>query len=157
MNLRQRGLATVEFAIVGSVALTVLIGCIEIGRMLFVWNSVGEATRRAARLATICPVNDPTIIRAAMLNFTGQDVSSSLYLHGLTPSNVSLSYLDAAGAATVTQANMAFVRVSITGYVHTLLIPFVTPTVTVPTFSTTLPAESLGYSPETNTFVACTG
>lgn len=138
-----------EFAIVGAVALTVLIGCLEIGRMLFVWNSVGEATRRAARLAAICPVNHPAILRAALLNSTGQDLPTSPYLYGLTSSNVSLSYLDAAGATTATFANIAFVRVAITGYVHTVLIPFINQEVAVPAFSTTLPKESLGYIPET--------
>ena len=146
-----------EFAIVGAAALTVLIGCIEIGRMLFVWNSVGEATRRAARLAAICPVNDPAILRAALLNATGADIPSSAYLYGLTPSNVSLTYLNSAGASTAVFADIAFVRVAITGYVHTLLIPFVSPQITVPAFSTTLPTESLGYIPETGLRVCLAG
>lgn len=157
MKRRQAGLATVEFAIVGAAAFTVLLGCIEIGRMLFVWNSIGEATRRAARVATICPVGDPAVVRAAMLNFTGQDIDSSQYLHGLTPDKVKVTYLDVAGATTVTFADIAFVNVGITGYVHTLLIPFISPTVAVPAFSTTLPTESLGFIPETGARVCLNG
>ena len=48
-----------------------------------------------------------------------------------------------------TGGNIQCVRVSITGYQHELLIPFVEVTLpeTVFTSSTTIPAESLGYAP----------
>ena len=57
-NGQQRGATTVEFAIIGVAMLLVLFGVIEVGRAMFVMNALGEATRRAARMAAVCPLND---------------------------------------------------------------------------------------------------
>ncbi|MEQ1438725.1 TadE/TadG family type IV pilus assembly protein [Fontimonas sp. SYSU GA230001] len=150
MRRRQRGLTTVEFAFAGVVVLVLLFAVIEIGRAMFVWNTLGEATRRAARLAAVCPPGHASVLRAALLN-NPDGSSTSNHIRGLTTANVSVEYLNGAGAATAVIGNMAFVRVSITGFTHTLLIPFLTQTLTVPPFRTTVPTESLGYVPETGT------
>jgi Flp pilus assembly protein TadG len=152
VKARQRGLTTVEFAVAGGLALTILFGCIEISRALYVWNSIGEATRRAAHVAAICPMNHAAIAQAAMLAGT----SSSSVLYGLTPAKVVTTYLDSAGNATTTLGSVEYVRVAIAGYTHTLAIPFVGATLTVPAFTTTVPAESLGYLPDTETY-GCLG
>jgi Flp pilus assembly protein TadG len=150
MKARQTGLTTVEFAVTGAVALTVLIGAIEMGITLYVWNTIGEATRRAARLAVVCPINDPAIKQNALVVPSGNGTSSQV-LPGLTPGNVSLSYLDATGAATTSYSSVAYVQVQISGYSQTLYIPFVTSTITVPPFTTTVPAESMGWMPDLGT------
>ncbi len=152
---RQRGLATVEFAIVGGVALTVLIGCLEMGRIFFVWNSLAESTRRAARLAAVCPMNDPKIRRDAMLNVGGSG-DTSTPLTGLSTANIVLTYLDSTGSATADPASINFVRAEIVGYTYTLFIPYITPTISAPSFRTTVPVESLGYIPDTGASV-CMG
>ena len=62
---------------------------------------------------------------------------------------------DADGAAGAIGAEIAYVRVTITGYQHNLIIPFLpasATTLTVPPFSTTVPAESLGYIPDITDF-----
>ena len=41
---RQLGAAIVEFAIVAVVFLTLLLGIMDFGRMLFTWNAAAEAT-----------------------------------------------------------------------------------------------------------------
>jgi Flp pilus assembly protein TadG len=148
----QSGLATVEFALIGALAFTVLFGVIEIGRALFVWNTLSEATRRGARLAAVCPMGDPAIARVAILSNPGGPNTSPV-VSNLSTANVTVAYLQADGvtlAASVTETK--YVRVAIVGFQHTLLIPFVMPTITAPPFSTTLPAESLGYLPDTNTY-----
>ena len=150
MKSAQQGVATVEFAICGSVALLVLIGCLEIGRTLFVWNTIGEATRRAARLAAVCPMNDAGIARNAMMVPAGTG-STSAVLPGMSTANVSVTYLNAAGGAAGSYDTAQYVRVQISGYTHTLFIPYVGATLTVPPFATTLPVESLGYVPELGT------
>lgn len=133
MKTQEAGLATVEFAIAGASMMMALFGCIEIGRALFVWNTIGEATRAAARLAVVSPVvNPPTAIKQAAL-YPG--------LYGLTADKVSVTYILEGGIP-------AYVTVGITGYQHTLLIPFVEATVDVPAFQTTLPVESLGIDPD---------
>ena len=97
----------------------------------------------------MCPPNHPSVLRAALLNPPGGSADSDP-IHGLSIANVSIEYLDSAGAETSNIPEMAFVRVSITGFTHTLLIPFYTRTITVPPFRTTLPVESLGYVPDTD-------
>lgn len=151
MKRRQKGLTTVEFALAGSSALVVLFGCIEISRALYVWNTVGEATRRAARMAAICPMNDPAIRAAAL--FASDGDSRSPVLHGLEDSMVAVAYTDEGGAVAASVADVAYVTVSVTGYTHTLAIPFFGATIAVPAFSTTVPSETLGYHPDLDAFV----
>jgi hypothetical protein len=149
MRSRQRGTTTVEFAIIAALFLVVLFGVIEVGRALFVWNTLTEATRRGARVAVVCPVNDPVIARVTVF---GDPLSSttSPILNGLTTGNVQITYLNQNGSAVANPGGAGFidiryVQVAITGYQHTLLIPFFTQLITAPSFGTTLPRESMGW------------
>jgi len=70
-------------------------------------------------------------------------------LPGLDSSDVVTDYLDQTGAVTASFNDIRYVRVSIVGFTHTLLIPALLPglpamTLTAPAFETTLPRESLG-------------
>jgi len=144
---RMRGITTVEFAIVASVLMVLLFACIEFGRATYTFAALNEGTRRAARLAAVCPVNDPKI--TAAVNFMG--------VAGFANTNVNVDYLDASGAslgATPALVNVRYVRVSIVGYTIPLAIPFVSPTLTSPSFTVTLPVESLGIS-DTGASSAC--
>lgn len=145
----QRGATTVEFAIIGVMAFTVLFGVIEIGRTLFIWNTLTEATRRGARLAAVCPMNHVSIKRVSILsNPAGPDKSP--VVGNLSTANVAVTYLQADGTTiAASYSEVRYVRVAIVNFQHTLLIPFIMPTIAVPSFSTTLPAESLGYVPDT--------
>lgn len=138
----QRGTTTVEFAIIGALLLTLIFAVIEFGRALFVFSALSEGTRRAARLATICPVNSAAIAAAA--TFPGQPG----FLPGFSTANVQLSYLDQNGAIVGSPATnvpaIRYVRVSITNYQFALAIPFIAPTITAPAFPVTLLRESLG-------------
>jgi hypothetical protein len=49
----QRGTAAVEFALIAVVFFMVLLGILEFGRMMYVWNTAQEVTRRAAREAVV--------------------------------------------------------------------------------------------------------
>src|SRR4030095_10017888 len=121
MTLRnsQRGLATVEFAIVGATFFLVLFGVLEFGRALFVWNALNEVTRRGARVAVVCPVNHSAIKHVAVFD-TPSGAGERPFLHGMTMDHVHVEVLDA-GPAVIgdPQANFTdirYVRVSITGY-----------------------------------------
>ncbi len=144
----QKGTTTVEFAIVGTLFFVVLFAVIEIGRALFVWNTITESTRRGARVAAVCPVGHSSVPTITILASPGSGPTSPI-LHGLTTGNVQIDYLDDANNTTLNYADIKFVRVGINNYQHTLLIPLYTRTITVPSFSTTYPAESLGYIPDT--------
>jgi Flp pilus assembly protein TadG len=120
----------------------VLFGCIEIGRAYYTGAMLSEGTRRAARLAAVCPINDPAIANA--VNFAG--------LSGFTSANVSVQYLDASGTslgATPAVVGVYYARVSVTGYTMSLSIPIIEPTVTFPPYAVTIPTESLGISVST--------
>lgn len=49
----QRGATVVEFALISFFFFTLLFGIIELGRLMYVWNTVQEVTRRAAREAVV--------------------------------------------------------------------------------------------------------
>jgi hypothetical protein len=118
---------------------------------MFVMNALAEATRRAARVATVCPINDPAIREVGLFNAPGGGGTSSI-VGGLTAANFAIDYLGANGnvigdpVASFTQ--IQFVRVRIVGFQHQVLIPFMTTVFTTPGFATTLRRESLGVPRE---------
>ena len=117
MEQRQRGVTSVEFAVVGLLLFILLFGVIEFGRLLFSFNVLAEGTRRAARLAAVCPLGDPGITNTAefanLPNFNGN--------------NVQLQYLDANGKPTGTYTAINYVQVQIVGYQIPLAIPLSIP------------------------------
>lgn len=150
MRVRQKGATTVEFAFVGALFFIVLFGVIEVGRALFVWNTLTEATRRGARVAAVCDINNSAIKRATVFG-TSADPDNSPVIGGLTTSDVQLTYLDQNGTKIDSPGSginfntaIRYVRVAITGYQHTLLIPYLSRILLPPSFETTLPRESLG-------------
>ena len=144
---RQRGTTTVEFAIIGLVAMVVIFALIEFSRLVFTLNAMNEATRRGARMAAVCPINDPAIAQVTVFNSPGQSGASPI-LNSLTAANVVVRYLTQTGAQVApTAANFTqihFVQVRIAGLQHTLVIPLFNLTFTLPEYPTTLPRESLG-------------
>ena len=136
---KMRGLYMVEFAIVGSLLLMLLFGCLEFGLVTYSMAALNEGTRRAARLAAVCPLNDPKITSA--VNFMG--------VYGFNnATNVLVSYLDASGATLTapTVGTVIYVKVSVQNYTIPLVIPGLSQSITSPSFAVTLPAESLGVS-----------
>lgn len=144
---QQSGLATVEFAIIGAVALMLVFAVIEIARAIFVVNALTEATRRGARVAVVCPINDPAIAEVSIFNSPGGG-SASPVIKGLDTSDIKLSYLDLGGAVIedpVTDfVRIRYIQVGVVDFQHELLIPFANFTFTMPELTTTLPRESLG-------------
>jgi len=150
MIRRQRGITTVEFAIIGLLVMIVLFAVLETGRLLFVFNALEEATRRGARVAAVCQVNDSAIAEITVFNPSGGGADSGL-LSGLTTGNVDVEYLDQGGNALGDPMGsyglIRFVRVSITGFMYQLIIPLFMQNFATPNFATTIPRESLGVWP----------
>jgi Flp pilus assembly protein TadG len=134
----QRGTTSVEFAIIAVLLLTLILAVIEFGRAWFTLSVLNESTRRAARLAAVCPINSPAIANAA--TFAG--------LPGFSATNVQLTYLNQVGAPVASPGTnttaIRYVRVNVTGYSFDLTIPFISPTITAPAFAVTVLRESLG-------------
>ncbi len=147
LRRRQSGVTTVEFAIIGTVALLTLFGAIEVGRAVFVMNTLNETTRRAARVATVCPINDPAIFEVAMFNAPGGGTATQ-FVPGLGPQHIVLEYLDQSGDPITDPVadfvQIYYVRTRIVGYRHEMLIPFASQFFSAPEFGTTLRRESLG-------------
>ena len=128
---RQRGAAAVEMAIVSVIFIMILFGAMEMSRLLWTWNAAAEATRLGARLAIVCDIGD-----ASIKTRMGQ------MLPALTPSNVTIDYLNPGSAPnTCTAATCKSVRVTLAGYTHVPIIPFMALSIPIPTFQTTLTKE----------------
>ena len=147
---RQRGLASVEFAIVGLATLTILFMAIEMGRMLFTLNTLAEVTRRGARVAAVCTVDNLAINRIAIFN-DAATAGPSPILGRLTTNNIRVEYLSENGtilpdptADEDTYLQIEYVRVRVVGYQHQLIIPGLSLSIMAPEYPTTVPRESLG-------------
>jgi Flp pilus assembly protein TadG len=124
----QRGAAAVEFALVAIVFFMLLIGIVEMGRVLFTWNAAAEATRYGARVAVVCGIDDAAILSRMQR-----------IMPALTETNVSVSYVPSGCSV----ANCQQVSVSIVNVPVTTFIPRAAMTLMVPSFATTLPRESM--------------
>jgi hypothetical protein len=154
MNCRrkQEGLSTVEFALVAAVLFTMIFGVIEVARAFFVSSTLDEATRRGARMAAVCPINDPAIFQAAAFN--------NAVIPDLDAGDITVEYLTDVGALINNPADPAgfrqirYVQVRIIGYQHQMIIPFVAALIVLPQYATVLPRESLGI-PRDGAVVPC--
>jgi Flp pilus assembly protein TadG len=143
----QKGAETVEFAIIALLFFAIIFAIIEFGRALFVWNALTEATRRGARMAVVCPYQSPIPKQVAIYDVIAGSLGTSPIIADLTPAMINVSYLDETGIATANQKLIKFVQVTLSGYTHTLIIPFWGSTKMAPPFTTTLSSESLGAVP----------
>jgi hypothetical protein len=147
-RFRQNGLSTVEFALVANAVF-------EVGRAYFVYATLDEVTRRGARVAVVCPVNDPAIGQMAVFNASGDAGPSSL-VNGLTPAHINIEYLDQNNNVVANPADASgfiqirYVRVRVVGYQHQMVVPFVSGITNffMPEFAAVLPRESLGIPRE---------
>lgn len=152
---RQQGSTTVEFAIVGALLFIMIFGVFEVGRGYYVYSMLDEVTRRASRLAAVCPVSDPAVPQLAVFNASG-DASASSLVMGLMPSHVVVDYLDEFGNTVANASDpssfplIRYVRARVIGFQHDFIVPFVTgmTDIQMPEFESILPRESLGIPRE---------
>lgn len=98
-NGRQRGVSAVEFAIIATLFFTLLLGIMEFGRFMYLWNTVQEVTRKAAREAAVRDfTTDVPAIQHEAIFQTGSTVTVGLPGGGeVTNLQVAIQYLNAAG------------------------------------------------------------
>ena len=137
----QRGAAAVEFALVAIVFFMLLIGIVEMGRVLFTWNAAAEATRYGARVAAVCSPDNEAILGRMQL-----------IMPGLTADQVLVCYSDNFAGAVDSEGSCVSscspstckqVSVSIRNVQVNTAIPVSAATLVVPPFTTTLPRESM--------------
>ena len=138
-----------EFALIGGLFFLVLFAIIEFGRLLFTWNTLDEVTRRAARLAAVCPMDQQAIV-------ADQAVFGGSIITDLSAANVLIEYLDEDFTTTTTLGDVRYVRTQIQNYQHQMIVPLMPiDLLTAPPFTTTLPSESLGITPTGDWSVSC--
>ena len=160
---RMRGTYVVEFAIIGVLMFTLLFAVLEVGRLYFTINALDEAVRRGARLASVCNISDPVVLRRAIFN-AATDAGTSQIISNLATTNLTLTYLDVNGAQVANPADLVsangfravrYVRLSLQNFVFNLFIPGFGVPITLPTFRATLPRESLGRHSDSGEITPC--
>ena len=93
----QRGVAAVEFALVAIPFFLLMFGAMEFGRLLYLWNTVQEVTRNAARQAVVTNFTDTdaldAIKRSAVFRATDGPLPAA---SEITNARVNIRYLNAA-------------------------------------------------------------
>ncbi|EJM16443.1 Flp pilus assembly protein TadG [Pseudomonas sp. GM18] len=160
---RMRGTYVVEFAIIGMLVFTLLFGVVEMGRLYFTVNALDEAARRGARLAAVCNISDPVVLRRAIFN-AATDAGTSQLITSLATTNLTLTYLDVNGAVVASPGDLVsatgfrairYVQLSLQGFVFNLFIPGFGVPITLPAFKATLPRESLGRHSDSGEITPC--
>lgn len=157
---RQSGAAAVEFALICMVFFTLMFGALEFARLLYVYNSLQEVTRRAAREMTVRWIDEEAAVKtlalfgAAALPGGVEITASSINIEYLAADGSAVAVLpsdpsdnlSACGDATRTASCIDSVRVSINtvNYIPMLsLFSFLN--LTLPSSSVTMHAESMGF------------
>jgi Flp pilus assembly protein TadG len=164
MNKKHmRGTYTVEFAFIGLLVFTLLFGVLEMGRLYFTVNALDEAVRRGTRLASVCNISDPVVLRRAIFN-AATDAGTSQLIGNLATTNLTLTYLDVNGALVANPADtvsangfraIRYVQLSLQNFVFNLFIPGIRVPITLPAFRATLPRESLGRHSDSGEITPC--
>ncbi len=158
----QHGAAAVEFALICLIFFSILFAILELGRMMYVYNTMQEVTRRAAREAVVRWIStaDQNTIKSLAF-FGGAAIPAGAEV---TANNMMIEYLNEAGAVITSlpadpPANIAAcgnlddvakciysVRVSITGVSYSPMVSlFSFLGVNLPPATVTMQAESLGF------------
>lgn len=125
----DRGSVAVEFALVGAVVITLLLGITSFGHWMYTLEMAADATRAGARIAVVCDLSD-TAIRTAIHNRVPQ--------LSLTNAQITLQYLPAG----CTKGSCQSVSVGLSGVTYSPWFPAAA-AFPIPPFTTSLPRESL--------------
>ena len=133
------GAALVEFAIGATVFLMVMFAVIEFGRALWVHNALADAARRGARYAVVNNAGSSEAVKNIVV-YGDAAGGTTPVVNNLSTANVSVTYSGfglSGGTATV----------SITNYQFQFVLPLVSTSIQMPSYATTLTAESAGLIP----------
>jgi Flp pilus assembly protein TadG len=135
----ERGSTLVEFAIGVTVFATAMFAVLEFGRALWVHNALSDAARQGARYAILHSAGSTDEVKNVVVYGNPAGTGQPM-LNNLTTANVNVTYTNFG-------LNDGTVSVSITGYQFQFVIPIVGTTITMPSYNTTLGAESAGFLP----------
>lgn len=171
----QQGAAAVEFAFVVIVFFVLLLGIIEFGRFMYVWNSAQEVTRMASREAVVSNFTEDEQDRISRMAVFSSGSSGTANLPGaaeLTSDMITIEYLNDIGVPVTampgspqnnieqcldnTTSCIRYVQVRICEQGRRSCTPvryqpmiglFNFLDIDIPASTVLMPAESLGYAP----------
>ena len=135
----ERGATLVEYSIAVTVFLIAMFAVIEFGRAIWVHNALSDAARRGARYAVLHSANDAAGVRNVVV-YGDPAGGSQPTVPNLSTANVSVTYSQFG-------LNTGTVSVSVTNYQFQFVIPIVGTTISMPSYTTTLTGESVGFVP----------
>lgn len=137
----ERGAALLEFAIGATLFLSAVFGVMEVGRLLWVHNSLVDATRRAARYAVNQGMSGAAQAEAKNMAVYGNAGGTGQPLvQDLATTQVKITYQNfELGGGTVTA--------EIENYDFKFVLPLVGKTMRLPAYKTSLTGENAGYVP----------
>lgn len=146
---QQRGAETLEFILVFTFFMILIMAVFDFARALYVWNALAEATRRGARVAAVCPQNQDLIVkRVATFDTINGSIGTSPVVKGLTTDAFTVSYYTITGGIAASDEETQFVEVKLNGnYQFKFIIPWFDQIMTPPDFKATLYSESKGAIP----------
>ncbi len=155
----QRGATVAEFAIIASVFFMMIFGIIEFGRLLYTHNALTDAARRGARYAalhqeSLTCVKNVTVYGETHIDPVTCAPTGPALINHLTAANVTVTYegadLDDNPATPQTSygMNLGTATVKIENFTFDLSVPLFQFRVNMPTYTTTLTAESAGLEPD---------
>lgn len=93
-RLRQEGTAAIEFALLALIFFTLVFGIIEVARLLYVYNTLQEVTRRAAAAAANVYARDDTALQKVKQYAVFRDSPGELLLAPpVSDANIRIEYL----------------------------------------------------------------
>jgi hypothetical protein len=134
----QSGAVLLEFALSFMIFWTVMIAVIEFSRYMFSWGTASEATRLAARLASICdqgPVQESRIRKRV----EGLILASGQIELGTRTDWLLLNYYPAG----CDSGSCIFVEARLSGLQPNLMVPGLGSALNLPTFRVRAPREAL--------------
>ena len=155
----ERGSTVVEMAMAAGVFFMMIFGIIEFGRLLYTHNALTDAARRGARYAVLHNEDDPCVASVVVYGESHIDPSNACaptgppLINGLTTANVTVTYTGAdldgdPNSPNPWGTNLGTATVTIQNYTFDLSVPFLSRTLNMPAYSTSLTSESAGYEPD---------
>ena len=135
----ERGSTLVEFSIGVTIFVTAMFAVMEFGRALWVHNALTDAARRGARYATLHTQADAASVKNVVVYGNPQGNGQPM-LNNLKTGIVNVDYNNFG-------LNDGTVSVSIDEYQFQFVIPIFGASITMPSYKTTLTAESAGLLP----------
>lgn len=132
---RQRGQALVESVLSLLVFITMMVGVLDLGQMIYFRQSLAERTRAAARYGSVSPAQTTAIRNIAVYGTANPSLTAAPVLPGLTPSMVSIETF---GVGTPNPR----ITISISGYPINFVTPGIAGVVHARPITMTYPIET---------------